>query len=95
MLGPDRSRAFQIPHALSGRVLGLGLVFLMLAMVSSTAHSQVRARALDLPLYQPELGQSAVPAYHPHKIILELDANTPRPGFGTLQRSDAARLRLA
>src|SRR5262245_35335001 len=99
MLGPDRSRASLTPHAPSDRAFALGLAFLSFVSVAAlhapVALAQARTRALDLPLYQPELGQSAVPAYRPHKIILELDANTPRPGFGRVLASDAAPQRLA
>src|SRR5262245_47662511 len=50
------------------------------AVILSLAHaSPVRAaRILDLPLYDPALGRTAVPAYDPHRIVLELKSDGPR-----------------
>jgi subtilisin family serine protease len=55
------------------------------------AQAQPRGRHLDLPLYEPEQGRATLPAYHPHKFILELEPGTPRPGHDRAVRPNAAR----
>jgi len=75
-------------------VLGFG-TFAALVIGSAPAAAQARARVLDLPLYEPAQGKTALPAYHPQKLVLELAPGAPRPGFGASLRPTAVPQRLA
>ncbi len=50
--------------------------------------------ATSPPLAAPSEAMST-PNVHPHRLVLELDSGTPRPGFGHAQRPDAEPNRLA
>ncbi len=93
MLGNARSRP--IRHGSSPALLGVLLLATLPALGSVPAIAQVRARVLDLPLYEPAQGKTALPAYHPQKIVLELGPDAPRPGFGSSFRREAVPQRLA
>ena len=56
-------------------VLFLAAATLLLAPASPV---RAAARVLDLPLYDPARGQTAVPAYDARRIVLELKADGPR-----------------
>ena len=90
MLGPAPSR----PAAFAP-ITALSLLLVGAAAWPATALAQVRGRALDLPLYEPEKGRFAVPAYHARKIVLELAPDTPRPGFGRVVKPNVLSERLA
>jgi len=78
MPGPRRLAS---PRRRAGFLPALALVA---ACAPSLAAGDVAAaavparRALDLPLYAPESGLTAVPAYAAHKFVLELPADGPR-----------------
>ena len=92
MLGPARSR-LRIPASIAA-VAGLALG-VAVAGWAPPAAAQARGRVLDLPLYEPAAGRTAVPAYHARKLVLEMAPSTPRPGFGGVVRPGLAPLRLA
>ena len=93
MLGHARPRRTRfVPSA---ALLATLLTAALPALGASPAAAQVRARVLDLPLYEPAQGRTALPAYHPQKIVLELGPDAPRPGFGSSFHRDAVPQRLA
>ncbi len=93
MLGharPRHIRPVSLPEVLATLLLG-GLV----GSGADPVAAQVRARVLDLPLYEPAEGRTALPAYHPQKLVLELGPEAPRPGFGSSFRPEAVPQRLS
>ncbi len=95
MLGSARPRRRlplcpRVPFAL----LALGALGVA-TLAAGPAAAQARGRVLDLPLYEPAQGKTALPAYHPRKLVLELAADAPRPGFGGSARPGAVPQRLA
>jgi len=88
MIGPRRPAS---PHRGARLVAALALVAACAPAVlpgPATAAAVPARRVLDLPLYAPESGLTAVPAYAAHKFVLELAPDGPRPAPAGL-RSDA------
>jgi subtilisin family serine protease len=58
------------------------------ARPSVAASTPPARRVLDLPLYAPESGQAAVPAYDAHKLVVAFAPDAPRPVPGAALTRD-------